>query len=408
MLESSQIRNGLLDSSTLTNSEFFCDLPRDPEERNQKKDRWGQGAMDSSEGEVMDDTDTGNAMKVSLTKRSSNILITDTSAKPKRLKKFDNADDSAEGRVQLLSKSPVPDTKFKTNDRGLMGTPSAMCGQEHPSDRLPEKIQTSLNKIKSTVVTVGGPSCPTCCPCGPRTRIILVVATLLLLVTLSVIILCLAFTVNRPKPIAVQVTEVSPWPTSYSIKAVTQPTVQIPQRVCFNSSCLRVASVIAERLEVFNSPEGFAQSRGNCAPSDLLYLTKILAYGDRPGFFVGQNSVGMMQKRLLHSIWSSVSEALQNITPSRYVPMWIKKLSFLYRILLTRGISIGGVAAKPSSELATREQSSANSVYSKQPNGNNITAIVESSSNSVNDYLTLDDLLQRGNIAFHGLGKSLL
>ncbi|TPP58816.1 hypothetical protein FGIG_00316 [Fasciola gigantica] len=412
MLASSQIRNGLLDSSTLTNSEFFCDLSKDGEDKNEKNDRWGRVTSDLPESEMIDGPELGTSIKASLKPPASHLSTKEKSNKLKRYKNLTDGKDTSEGHVQLLNASPIPESKNKTVERGTIDGTTASSGRDITSDGTNSKIETGLTKLKSSFVHVGGSDstspCAPPCLCGTRMKIIIIVTVLGFLVTLSVVILCLAFTINRPKSIAEPVTEVAPTAMPHTIQPVPKATIHIPERVCFNASCLRVASVIAERLELFNSPQGFAQSRGSCAPSDLFRLTKILAYGDRPGYFVEQTSVGMMQKRLLHSIWSSISEALQNITPSRYVPVWIKKLSFLYRVLLTRGISMGAVTSKHSSELAAPQQSPSTSLDSLRKNEKNIITNSEASPNSINDHLTLEDLLQRGNIAFHGLDNVLI
>ncbi|VDP65537.1 unnamed protein product [Echinostoma caproni] len=118
MLASSQIRNGLLDSSTLTNSEFFYDLPRDQEDRESKRDRSGPKSVDPTNTDVTDDADFGQSVRMIAKSRTSHVSGIEKATNLRRVKKSDPTDDITNGRAQLLNSSPALEVKTRPGPFG--------------------------------------------------------------------------------------------------------------------------------------------------------------------------------------------------------------------------------------------------------------------------------------------------
>ncbi|GAA36629.2 hypothetical protein CLF_109432 [Clonorchis sinensis] len=233
---------------------------------------------------------------------------------------------------------------------------------------------------------------------------VLLISCLVFLFLISTIIFVVALLLRRTESknmfetSAAQIT--TPTDFSYQKTSLANETVQ---SVCMNVSCLRMASILTEHLGKFKNQVLFEELRGECDPISLGKLTRLLAFGENQRSTSNTNSIVTLKQRLTNAVWTSISETLQSIPTEPWEGKWFQKLAFIYQRLISASPNFGF------RDTATVGHSGDGTAPDKShiEFSNHRDEYFLQNMRAHSDEERLKQLLQRGNIAFHGLGKSL-
>ncbi|TGZ55286.1 hypothetical protein CRM22_010453 [Opisthorchis felineus] len=234
---------------------------------------------------------------------------------------------------------------------------------------------------------------------------ILLISCLFFLFLISTIILAVALLLRRTESKSILETSAaqSTAPTDFSYQKISMANETV-QSVCMNVSCLRMASILTEHLGQFKNPVLFEELRGGCDPTSLGKLTRLLAFGEDQRSTSNTNSIVTLKQRLTNTVWTSISETLQSIPTEPWEGKWFQKLAFIYQRLISASPNFGfrdTATASHSGDGTAPDESRIE--FLKQGDEHFLQNMRANS-----DEERLKQLLQRGNIAFHGLDNVLI
>ncbi|TNN18117.1 hypothetical protein EWB00_010750 [Schistosoma japonicum] len=110
------------------------------------------------------------------------------------------------------------------------------------------------------------------------------------------------------------------------------------QKFCLNISCLQIASILAECLGRYNRPKSITNILDNkCTSENIDQVIKVFYIGDEFHLSTNENSLFRFKQKRLSTLWSYVSDELQGyIIEDRKRPLllWTEKLAYLFQHLI--------------------------------------------------------------------------
>ncbi|CAH8532606.1 unnamed protein product [Schistosoma rodhaini] len=114
------------------------------------------------------------------------------------------------------------------------------------------------------------------------------------------------------------------------------------QKFCLNISCLQIASILAERLGRYNRPKMITNLLNNqCTIEHIDQLIKIFYIGDEFHLSTNDNSLYKFKQKRLSTLWLYISNELQNYiidNKKRSSFIWTEKLAYLFQHLIDQSI----------------------------------------------------------------------
>ncbi|OON22047.1 hypothetical protein X801_02051, partial [Opisthorchis viverrini] len=162
-----------------------------------------------------------------------------------------------------------------------------------------------------------------------------------------------------------------------------------------------MASILTEHLGQFKNPVLFEELRGECDPTSLGKLTRLLAFGENQRSTSNTNSIVTLKQRLTNAVWTSISETLQSIPTEPWESKWFQKLAFIYQRLISASPNFGFRDTSTVGHSGDGTVPDKSHIEFSEQRDEYFLQNMRAHS----DEERLRQLLQRGNIAFHGLAQ---